>query len=480
MRKVGRGCRCSSSFNPRFHRSAHDGDACFRPPSFPSHQSFQVLDRRRQFRLNVHRYQSITTGAIQAVPFLPFRKPMLHACAKRIGRSIRWTFSHHSSSIPRRGNLDPHFALSHMIQVECPTLPSWKGLDFALDGHQRFDAKGHQIPEKPACRVATISEQKLEVQSESTYTFQHRESSLSFRISRALAGFGFQNHARLGIHHIVDHETQLSFLVRSFGVKTRVRVRFGTMRGVTELLTTKIGISRFPFGSSRAIRGRRFIARRFVVVRRFDFLVCGGIGRCERIEILFERDWRINSLETTSGGSGLDQGSIDGQDLAGNQSGLNACLHHMQHYIGKDVVRSPTFPKLDQGRPVWHRIMEIEPAKPAISSVHCDFVAEPILGDIVQIAQDEHSQCKLRIDRRAPVVFTIQRTNAVSNEREIHHGIELTQEMVLRHKLFHGNHLEHAVLRLLMAKQGPSPPVKDIQYCAVISLDNHWAFSQRF
>ena len=65
-------------------------------------------------------------------------------------------------------------------------------------------------------------------------------------------------------------------------------------------------------------------------------------------------------------------------------------------------------------RVIGHLVVEIEATKPAVRKVKVDLLAQPPLGaDAVAIADDQHPDHKLRIDRR-PANVAVERRQPVA------------------------------------------------------------------
>src|SRR5690606_21466529 len=196
-------------------------------------------------------------------------------------------------------------------------------------------------------------------------------------------------------------------------------------------------------------------------------------------EVLLKADGGLDRFQAFGGRSGFDQRPVDCQDVGRHQAGFDASQDDVAHHVGENAGSSPSLAGFDQRGSIRHGIVKVEAAKPPITGMHGDFLTQPVFGDVIEVAENKHAQRQLRIDGRPPVIFTVQMANALSNERKVHRGIQLSQEMVFGHKLLDGHHLKHAALRSLLTEHDLPPPAEHIRYCAAFSLYRLRGFSQR-
>jgi hypothetical protein len=90
-------------------------------------------------------------------------------------------------------------------------------------------------------------------------------------------------------------------------------------------------------------------------------------------------------------------------------------------------------PVFGEGRVVRHLAVEPEPAKPAISEVEVDLVAQPPLRpDAEAIAKDQHADHQLRINRR-PAGLAIKRRQLSPQPRKVDEAVDRPEQVVRRH-----------------------------------------------
>jgi len=219
--------------------------------------------------------------------------------------------------------------------------------------------------------------------------------------------------------------------------------------------------------------------RRRVVPGRLIAVVVRLVLLPDSGEVLLKADGGLDRFQAFGGRSGFDQRPVDCQDVGRHQAGFDASQDDVAHHVGENAGSSPSLAGFDQRGSIRHGIVKVEAAKPPITGMHGDFLTQPVFGDVIEVAENKHAQRQLRIDGRPPVVFTVQMANALSNERKVHRGIQLSQEMVFGHKLLDGHHLKHAALRSLLTEHDLPPPAEHIRYCAVFPLYRLRGFSYR-
>jgi hypothetical protein len=131
-------------------------------------------------------------------------------------------------------------------------------------------------------------------------------------------------------------------------------------------------------------------------------------------------------------GIGLHHTGVDRKSLALDQAGIHARTHHSLEYLAEDVAVTEATMAIDRERRVIrHLVVEIEAAKPAIGKVKFKFFAQPPLeADAVAIADDQHPDHKLGINRSpANVAIEGRELLAKLNQYPCHHRIDPAQQM---------------------------------------------------
>ena len=82
---------------------------------------------------------------------------------------------------------------------------------------------------------------------------------------------------------------------------------------------------------------------------------------------------------------------------------------------------------------VRHVAVEAEPAEPAIGEVQMHLLAQPPLrADAEAIADNQHPDHQLRIDRRSPN-RAVERRQVSPNFGQVDEAVDRSQEMISRH-----------------------------------------------
>ena len=87
---------------------------------------------------------------------------------------------------------------------------------------------------------------------------------------------------------------------------------------------------------------------------------------------------------------------------------------------------------------IWNRVLETEPAKPAVSKMKLDFLAQlPFRADAIAIAYDQHPDQQLRIDRR-PAHLAVERCKLLPHPKHYlrHYRIYPMQQVICRNPPF--------------------------------------------
>src|SRR6187455_3633346 len=162
--------------------------------------------------------------------------------------------------------------------------------------------------------------------------------------------------------------------------------------------------------------GERDALRSTRRIWRFTGAVTDRIVLFDCFEVLTHRTSRTVSLAPVDGlGSGyspgsvgvcLDDAGIDRKALATDQALAHAAPQHALEDVAEGVALAKApMTVLGEGRVIGHRSIQVEPAEPAIGQVQLNLLAQPALGaDTEAVADDQHPDHQLRIDRRAPRV----------------------------------------------------------------------------
>ena len=157
-------------------------------------------------------------------------------------------------------------------------------------------------------------------------------------------------------------------------------------------------------------------------------------------------------------GIGLDQTGINGHALATDQSLLDAaCDGRFEQVAQQFAVAETPVPVLGKGRVVRDAVAQIETAEPAICQVQMDLFAQPPLRpDAEAIADQQHPDQKLRINRRASCV-AVEIGQIAAEPGQIDEPVDGAQQVVLRDMILQRELVEQRRLRLL--PRSPSSPI---------------------
>ena len=116
---------------------------------------------------------------------------------------------------------------------------------------------------------------------------------------------------------------------------------------------------------------------------------------------------------------------------------------------------------------VGHRAVQADAAEPAISEIEVDLVAEPPLGaDDMQIADEQHAQHQLGVDRWPSYGAVVWRESP-PNEVEVEHRVNAAEQVIGGHVVLKPETKEQRLL--------PRKPAHDRRALrsAVIAGTNH-------
>src|SRR5947207_12875245 len=101
---------------------------------------------------------------------------------------------------------------------------------------------------------------------------------------------------------------------------------------------------------------------------------------------------------------------------------------------------------LREGRMIGHLAVETEPAKPAIRQVEVHLFAQPPLrADSKAVADDQHANQQLRVDRW-PTHLAVERRQFLPQPVEFDEAIDRPQEVLLWHMPFERKLVKQSLL----------------------------------
>lgn len=140
---------------------------------------------------------------------------------------------------------------------------------------------------------------------------------------------------------------------------------------------------------------------------------------------------------------GLDLAAVHGRALAGHEARLRAAAHHfLEHGAEHAAVAEAAVPVLAEGAVVRHGAVQTQAAEPAVGQVEVDLRTQPALGaDAAEVADQQHSDHQLRVDRRAPDRAVVGRHDAADGGG-VQQGVHGAQRVVVRHVVFEPERVE--------------------------------------
>src|SRR5262245_39578156 len=118
---------------------------------------------------------------------------------------------------------------------------------------------------------------------------------------------------------------------------------------------------------------------------------------------LWRRPIRFLRCDTViSAGIRFHHAGVNCKALALHQTRIHACPHNRLEHMAEGIAFPKAAVPIDRERRVIrHLVVEIEAAEPAIGKVKLNLLAQPALRpDAVAIADDQHPDHKLGVDRR--------------------------------------------------------------------------------
>ena len=178
----------------------------------------------------------------------------------------------------------------------------------------------------------------------------------------------------------------------------------------------------------------------------------------ERIKILGDRPLlllRVSPVDLAgrhaviATGIGLHNAGVDGEGLALDQAHRHGRPHHALEDVAQQIaLAEATQPVLRERRVVRNLVLDVHLAKPAIRQVQLDFLVQlPFRADAVAVADDEHPDHQLRIDRGTADVAVMGFELLVQvGERHRHEHVHAAQQVVLGNAIFKPEFVEQAAL----------------------------------
>src|SRR5271169_5821706 len=104
------------------------------------------------------------------------------------------------------------------------------------------------------------------------------------------------------------------------------------------------------------------------------------------------------------------------------------------------------------------RVLDAEPAEPAIGEVHLHFTADqPLRPDRKHIPHDQHPDHQLRIDRRA-TYGRVVRCKFAAKPEKLESSVDLPDEVIVRHRIFKVELVEKLTLLAFQTAHHKSTP----------------------
>src|SRR6266536_1499377 len=133
-------------------------------------------------------------------------------------------------------------------------------------------------------------------------------------------------------------------------------------------------------------------------------------------------------------------------------------------------------------RVIWHFVVEIEAAKPAVGEMQLNLLAEPPLkANAVAVAHNQHPDHELGIDR-GPANVAVERRELLSqvSQNPRHDRIDPAQQIARRNTLFEVKQIEQlALIARLPAHHDPPPSLTESNKTESRVARNHEPFFQQ-
>jgi hypothetical protein len=164
-----------------------------------------------------------------------------------------------------------------------------------------------------------------------------------------------------------------------------------------------------------------------------------------------------------------DDAGVDGEGLTSHDPFLHAARQHGLEQLAQKIALAKTaMAVLGNRRMIRNLAVEAQAAEPAVGQIEVNFLAQPTFGTNAQaIADDEHPNHQLGIDRRPPDVAIVG-PQVRPQPREIDEPIDLAQHVTVgdmplkteavEQRLLHHARLAHHRPNLLHPAEENQPP----------------------
>src|SRR5712675_215466 len=243
---------------------------------------------------------------------------------------------------------------------------------------------------------------------------RHREGRLGFCAAGGLGQPGVNHQAVAIVHLHVPGVTELGLFARTFAGQPCLGIGSRSVSGVGAPLTMKVH------------------AR-----------VAGIIG------------WSLMvvsfALETLVSGPGLDQRAIDGKMLVREQALSARLIEHRVEKALRYLSHQQTLAILGEDRHIPHRVVDVEPHKPAKQEVVIELLHQKSLAaHRVKHLQEQRTQKLFRRDRRPPAggVDRVETPRRIL-KRDVYHDPDGSQRMIFGYSPLRRYVAEHSALLMV-------------------------------
>jgi hypothetical protein len=128
-------------------------------------------------------------------------------------------------------------------------------------------------------------------------------------------------------------------------------------------------------------------------------------------------------------------------------AGRHAAAHDTFENLAQDIAVAEPAVTIDRERRViGHLVLEPEPAEPSVGKVHLDLPAQPTLRtDRIAIADQEHPDQQLRVDRRATGVAVV-RCKLGTKPAQVENRVDPTQQVIARNPIIQTELVKQTIL----------------------------------
>ena len=154
-------------------------------------------------------------------------------------------------------------------------------------------------------------------------------------------------------------------------------------------------------------------------------------------------EFKLKIADLTSALADAKIALVDAQDSLGDRA-----RHHFLKQVSEEVaLGEATMPVLREGRVVWDLALHAQPAEPPVRQIEVHLFAEPPLRvDRVAVADDQHPDHQLRVDRR-PARRAVETGKVRPKSRQIDKPVDRPQQMVCGNVPVNAELVEQAILR---------------------------------